>query len=192
VRTVTTHAVREAFREHAASRARMLPDRDLLTNAYAHARMRSRSISFANSTQEVLMSIRHTLAILPVAGILAIGAPVAASAQAPAPQVAGQATFGNLISALNNISAQIGRLNALNNLTVSNVRVVNVSDLLNGNNVNALNNALNNNNVQILNLRNVLNNNEVVKNALNSNNVAISRVVAIDVLSGGDVVVFQR
>lgn len=137
------------------------------------------------------MSIRRTLSILPVVGMLALATPVAASAQTPA-QVAPQATFGNLISALNNISVQINKLNALNGLTVSQVRVVNVSDLLNGNNVTALNNALNKNNVQILNLRNVLNNNEVVKNALNNNNVSVSRVVAIDVLSGGDVVVFRR
>ena len=137
------------------------------------------------------MSIRRTLSILPVVGMLALATPVAASAQRPA-QVAPQATFGNLISALNNISVQINKLNALNGLTVSQVRVVNVSDLLNGNNVTALNNALNKNNVQILNLRNVLNNNEVVKNALNNNNVSVSRVVAIDVLSGGDVVVFRR
>ncbi|NUO95787.1 MAG: hypothetical protein HOQ17_15185 [Gemmatimonadaceae bacterium] len=141
--------------------------------------------------EDTIVSIRRTLSILPVVGMLALATPVAASAQRPA-QVAPQATFGNLISALNNISVQINKLNALNGLTVSQVRVVNVSDLLNGNNVTALNNALNKNNVQILNLRNVLNNNEVVKNALNNNNVSVSRVVAIDVLSGGDVVVFRR
>ncbi|NUO37283.1 MAG: hypothetical protein HOQ31_01625 [Gemmatimonadaceae bacterium] len=141
--------------------------------------------------EDTIVSIRRTLSILPVVGMLALATPVAASAQTPA-QVAPQATFGNLISALNNISVQINKLNALNGLTVSQVRVVNVSDLLNGNNVTALNNALNKNNVQILNLRNVLNNNEVVKNALNNNNVSVSRVVAIDVLSGGDVVVFRR
>ena len=95
------------------------------------------------------MSIRRTLSILPVVGMLALATPVAASAQRPA-QVAPQATFGNLISALNNVSVQINKLNALNGLTVSQVRVVNVSDLLNGNNVTALNNALNKNNVQIV------------------------------------------
>ena len=138
------------------------------------------------------MSIRHALLALPLAGMLAVATPVVASAQSSGTQVAPQATFGNLISALNNISAQIDRLNALNNLTVSHVRVVNVSDLLNGNNTNALNNALNKNNVQILKLRDVLNNNEVIKNALNNNNVSLSRVVAVDVLSGGDVILFHQ
>lgn len=101
-----------------------------------------------------------------------------------------QLNQGNLISALNNIAVQIERLNALNNLTVTDVQVVNVQDVLNNNNV--LNNALNRNNVEILNLRNVLNNNEIIKNALNNVNINISRVVAIDVLSGGDVIVFYQ
>jgi hypothetical protein len=107
-------------------------------------------------------------------------------------QGARQVTRGGVISALNNIDANISRLNALNNLTVSKVRVVNVSNLFNKNNVNALNNALNNNHTQILNLRNVLNNNEVIKNALNNNNVALDRVVAVNVLSGGGVTVFRQ
>ena len=127
------------------------------------------------------------------AGILMLGIPAVTLIQEPASaQQAGQATVGNLIAALNNIAVQITNLQALNDLTVQNVRVVNVEDVLNGNNVEALNNALNRNNVEILNLRNVLNNNEIIKNALNNNNVAVNDVVAIDVLSGGDVVVFAQ
>lgn len=136
------------------------------------------------------MSVRSTLLkVFAAATIAAVASPSIASAQNP--QV-GQATFGNLIAALNNITVQIDRLNALNDLTVSQVRVVNVQDLLNGNNTNALNNALNRNNTEIVTLRGVLNNNEVIKNALNNNNVAIDRVVAISVLSGGGVTVFQQ
>ena len=107
-------------------------------------------------------------------------------------QGARQVTRGGVISALNNIDANISRLSALNNLSVSKVRVVNVSNLFNKNNVSALNNALNKNHTQILNLRNVLNNNEVIKNALNNNNVALDRVVAVNVLSGGGVTVFRQ
>ncbi len=111
-------------------------------------------------------------------------------------QTAGQATFGNLIAALNNINVQIDRLNALNDLTIGDVNVVNVEDVLNGNNVQALNNALNRNDVDINVLRDVLNNSlnnlnvEILNDALNNNNVAVGDVVAIDVLSGGDVNVF--
>ncbi|MBD2742646.1 hypothetical protein [Coleofasciculus sp. FACHB-1120] len=133
------------------------------------------------------------LASLLSAGILILGIPaVALAQQTPPVQQTGQATVGNLIAALNNISVQVNNLQALNDLTVEDVRVVNVEGILNNNNVEALNNALNRNNVEILNLRNVLNNNEVIKNALNNNNVAVNDVVAIDVLSGGDVVVFSQ
>jgi hypothetical protein len=127
------------------------------------------------------------------AGILMLGIPAVTLMQEPvSAQTAKQATAGNLITALNNIAVQITNLAALNDLTVEDVQVVNVEDVLNDNNVEALNNALNRNNVEILNLRNVLNNNEVIKNALNNNDVAINDVVAIDVLSGGDVVVFAQ
>ena len=118
--------------------------------------------------------------------LAAVGMPERAEAQQ---QDVGQATFGNLIAALNNINAQI---RALENVDIDEVRVVNVQNVLNKNNVNAFNNALNRNNVEILNLRNVLNNNEIIKNALNNNNVAIDRVVAISVLSGGDIIVFYQ
>ena len=107
---------------------------------------------------------------------------------------AAQVTVGNLIAALNNVNVQITRLEALNDLTIQDVRLVNVQDVLNDANIQAFNNALNRNNVEILNLRNVLNDNEVIKNALNNNQVpiAVGQVVAIDVLSGGDVIVFYQ
>ena len=127
------------------------------------------------------------------AGIFMLGVPAVTLMPQPAmAQRAQQNTVGNLIAALNNIAVQITNLNALNDLTVEDVQVVNVEDVLNGNNVEAFNNALNRNNVEIIELRNTLNNNEIVKNVLNNNNVAIGEVVAIDVLSGGDVVVFAR
>lgn len=82
----------------------------------------------------------------------------------------------------------------LNDLTITDVRVVNVEDAVNNNRV--LNNVLNNQtDIAVLQdfLNNSLNNNvEIIKNALNDNNVAISDVVAIDVLSGGEVVIFVQ
>ena len=133
---------------------------------------------------------RHFAAMLS-AGILMLGVPAVMTMQQPASaQQAGQRTSGTLIAALNNIAVQINNLKALNNLTVEDVQVVNVKDVLNGNNVEAFNNALNRNNVEILTLQNTLNNNEIIKNVLNNNNVEIGQVVAIDVLSGGDVIVF--
>ena len=108
-----------------------------------------------------------------------------------------QVTFGNLIAALNNISVEINNLQALNDLTITDVRVVNVEDVLNDNNVRAFNNALNRNEVDIAVLQNFLNNSlndnvVTIREVLSNNNVAIGEVVTIDVLSGDDVVIYVQ
>lgn len=112
---------------------------------------------------------------------------VAPAAQAEPNQAAAGINQGNLVSALNNIAVQLDRIEALNDLTVQDVRVVNVEDVLR--NARVLNNALRDANVQIV--QDSLNDNEVIKQALNQNDVAITDVVAVNVLSGGDVVVFE-
>jgi hypothetical protein len=107
-----------------------------------------------------------------------------------------QATFGNLIAALNNINVQIDRINVLSNITADEIRLVNVENVLSGNNIQALNNALNNNDVDVL--RDFLNNNECsvvavcnsLNNVLNDADILITDVIAINVLSGGDVIIF--
>ena len=138
----------------------------------------------------MLTSARARLSAVTIAGALALG--VAASPVQAQQGQGGQVTQGNLIAALNNINLQIDRLNALNNLTISDVRVVNVEDVLNNNRV--LNNSLNNNDVRILQdfLNDSLNNNNVLTDFLNNNDVNIDDVVAINVLSGGDIVIFQQ
>ena len=113
-----------------------------------------------------------------------------------------QATFGNLIAALNNINVQIDRLSVLSDITADNFQVVNVEDVLSGNNVQALNNALNNNDVEVLTefLNNVLNNPNCsvvalcnsLNNVLQNADIAVNDVIAINVLSGGDVIVFSQ
>ena len=108
-----------------------------------------------------------------------------------------QVTSGNLIAALNNINVEINNLQALNDLTITDVRVVNVEDVLNDNNVRAFNNALNRNEVDIAVLQNFLNNSlndnvVTIREVLSNNNVVIGEYVAIDVLSGGDVVIYVQ
>ena len=120
---------------------------------------------------------------------------VGASSAAAAPnQAAGQVNQGNLISALNNVAVQIGDVTALNDLTIQDVRVVNVEDVLNNSKV--LNNVLRDANVQVLQdfLNNSLNDNnvEIITDSLNNNDILISDVVAINVLSGGDLIVFAQ
>jgi hypothetical protein len=153
-----------------------------------------------------------------VTGVLAAALAVAPTAGSQ-PR---QATFGNLIAALNNINVQINRLNVLSNITAGDVRVVNVENVLGSAsrwsrqscrgmstqqrqrctraiNIRVLNNVLNRNNVKILNLRNFLNNVlnnptcSVVAlcNVLNNANIVVTDVIAINVLSGGDVIIFR-
>lgn len=97
-----------------------------------------------------------------------------------------QVTQGTLIAALNNINVEIQNLQALNNVTIGDVTVVDIDNVANNNRV--LNNALNRNQVDINVLRDFLNN----SNVLNDANIVVTDVVAIDVLSGGDVIVFTR
>jgi hypothetical protein len=140
-----------------------------------------------------MMRLRIALVTAVVAGAMAV-APTAS----PQPENR-QATFGNLIAALNNINVQIDRLNVLSNIT-GDVRVVNVEDVLSGNNIEALNNALNNNDVDINVLRDFLNNNDCsviavcnsLNDALDDNVVLIQDVIAVNVLSGGDVIIFEN
>ena len=139
-----------------------------------------------------------------VAGLLAFallfGGPAAAITHAQAPdQVARQATFGNLIAALNNISVQIEHLEALNDLDIEDVQVVNVEDVLNGNNIRALNRALNRNEVEINVLQDFLNNSlndnvVTIRNVLNDLevDVDVDDVIAINVLDDGTVIVFYQ
>jgi hypothetical protein len=140
--------------------------------------------------------IRVRLAAGLTAGAMMLSLTGPALAQTQGNQV-GQATFGNLIAALNNINLEINNLEALNDLTITEVRVVNVENVLNGNSVNALNNSLNRNEVDIAVLQDFLNNSlndnvVIIREVLSNNNVAIDDVVAIDVLSGGEVVIFVQ
>ena len=105
-------------------------------------------------------------------------------------------TAGNLLAALNNVNVNIQDFLDLQNLTVQDIQVVDVDNVLN--NANILNNSPFLNNITILQnfLNNSLNNNnvEILNNALNNLDVdvVLTDVVAIDVLSGGDLLVFTR
>ena len=131
----------------------------------------------------------------------ALEAPSAASFQQ---QNVGQATFGNLIAALNNITANINNLQVLSDLIDAgdinvedvNVALVNVDDVRV--NVNALNNALNRNDVDIDALQNFLNNVDitityVLTNVLTNADILVTDVIAIEVdLLSGDITVFHQ
>jgi hypothetical protein len=99
-------------------------------------------------------------------------------------------------SAAGVIAAVVHVEDTLNNLQVlsgnGNVEIVTVKDSLN----NVLQNARFLNNITIL--QDFLNNNtclavcQSLNNVLNNNNVQVADLVAIDVLSGGDLILFTR
>lgn len=132
--------------------------------------------------------LKTKLLVGATAGAMMLSVAGPAMAQPTQANETAQVNQGNLISALNNVNAEINNVEALNNLTVNDVQVVNVEDSVNNNNV--LNNALRNADIDAL--QDFLDGNEVIKDSLNQNDVAIGDVVAVDVLSDGTVVVFEE
>jgi hypothetical protein len=106
-------------------------------------------------------------------------------AQAQGPQV-GSVTAGGLIDVILNNTQVLNNSPILNNITLNDIRVVEVDRSLNGAEINVLSDILNESDVlsdNVVIVRNVLNNNTVLRDFLNQNNIAVDRVVAIDVLS---------
>lgn len=122
--------------------------------------------------------------VLALVGLFAV--PNSAQAQ----QQQGQANFGNLVAALNNVNAQVQALQEAE-INENNVHIVDIEEIynnLNENQVETLNNAFRDADVDVL--TNAVQDNETLNNSLNDNNVQASDVVAVDVASGGDVVVY--
>ena len=77
-------------------------------------------------------------------------------------EVAMQPSFGSLISALNSSTANADKLKSLTTVNAADVQFVNVEDLLKGNDVSALNNALSKNKEGIDALRTALGGNPAI------------------------------
>lgn len=137
----------------------------------------------------MIRGARMRVAAVAAAGVaaLAVGSQVAAAAPNPSNQSGGAA---GVVAAVVQVQRTLNNLDVLSDN--GNVEIVTVKDSLN----NVLQNAQFLNNITIL--QNFLNGPCAVAgcitltNLLNNNDVNISRVVAIDVLSGGDLIVFQR
>jgi hypothetical protein len=126
---------------------------------------------------------RLSLAAFIAAAVLLI--PAAASA-APRNATVQSGGAAGLVAAVVQVDDTLNNLSVLSD--IGSIEVITVKNSLN----NVLRNARFLNNVTVL--QDFLNNNDVdvLNNALNNNNVVISDVIAIDVLSGGDIVVFTR
>ena len=130
-----------------------------------------------------------------VAAIMTLLATGALPARIEAQPSVGQVSFATLLSALDDLRAQTDALNNLlrkSAVAAEGVRLVNVQSLPGDADPQALKTALNRNNVEILALRRVLSDHEVMRSALANNSVAVSQVVAVVVASGGDVVLFYQ
>lgn len=122
-------------------------------------------------------------------------APVAPNTTA----TAGQPNFGELISSLNNMRAEVAKVQALNGASANNIRPVSVAQL-NGDPA-ALNQALTRNQPQLTALRNALgrvtvttmtNERITVAQFLADNKINLSQVVGADVNNGTLVLFYQK
>ncbi len=128
--------------------------------------------------------------------VLALAATMALSlvsmgAAAPNPNNQSGGAAG-VVAAVVQVQDTLNNLQVLNN--IGTIEIVTVKDSLNNvlqnakflNNITILQNFLNNPSCSVVAVCNSL------QNFLNNNNVLITDVVAINVLSGGDIVIFQR
>lgn len=129
---------------------------------------------------------KSCLAALVAGSLLSFGAAIPAGAQ----PVRQSGVAAGVVAAVIQVNDTLNDLTLLSN--IGSIEVVTVKDSLN----NVLNNSpiLSNN---VVTLQNFLNNCTVlscfeISNFLNNNDILITDVVAIDVLSGGDIVIFQR
>ena len=132
------------------------------------------------------------------------GASSATTAPQTAPQTApanvpGQPNFGELISSLNNMRAEIAKVQSMNGGSANDIRPVNVAQL-SGADTSALSTAVTKNQSQLAALRNALNRVNVttstnerisVAQFLADNKIALSQVVGADV-SGGKLILFYQ
>jgi hypothetical protein len=144
------------------------------------------------------MHNRTLLAAIATAAVVAIASPSASHAQVPQTskgEVAIKPNFGSLISAINSSAAHNDKLKAMTEVTAANVTLVNVEELLQGNNVEALNAAITKNEADVKALRSTLSAPAlaVVTTALSENKptaLTADDVVATEVLADGKVVVY--
>jgi phage baseplate assembly protein W len=143
------------------------------------------------------MHKRTLLTALATAAAVAIATPSISQAQdttmkTSKGEVALKPNFGSLISAINSSSAQSEKLKAMTEVTAANVQLVNVEDLIKGENVEALQNALKKNEADLSTLRTTLGANTSLSGVLTANATPLTAtdVVATDVGPDGKVIVY--
>jgi hypothetical protein len=153
--------------------------------------------------QESPMQTRTLLASIATVACAAIATPSFAQTPTPTPtptppqqtskgEVAMAPSFNSLITAINATSAQNDKVKDLKDVSATNVMLVNVNDLLKGNDVAALNEALKKNDADLSTLRTTLGANSALNGVLTSNATPLTPadVVATDVTADGHVMVY--
>ena len=142
------------------------------------------------------MSFKRRIAGALGAGILMIAAPTAVLAHqppvAPVVQQEGYGTYENMIAALDNLGAELEQLNAMTDLTLTNVRLFDADYLASGQDPAVLDQAVATHGAEIQYVQNALANNEVVRAVLQMVNIPIESVVAVDMLDAGDVAIYYN
>ena len=100
------------------------------------------------------------------------------------------ANFGSVISAIQAGKTNVGAIQGLT--SVSNVKVVKVSELAKGNNMEALNNAVSKNQADITSLQTAVGANPALKAKLDAQSVVTSDIVAANVEADGSVTVYVK
>ena len=143
-----------------------------------------------------MMSLRRQLAAALGAGILTIGVPTAVLAYqppvAPAVQQQGLGTYENMIAALGNLEAEIQQLNAITEMSVTDVRIFDADYLASGRDPAVLDEAVAMHSAEIRSAQGSLANHEIVRTVLDAVNIPVESVVAVDTLDGGEVAIYYQ
>ena len=142
------------------------------------------------------MHNRTLLAALATAAVVAVASPSVSHAQVPQTskgEVALKPSFSSLITAINATAAQNDKIKAMTEVSAANVQLVNVEELLQGNDKAAFEAALTKNEADLTTLRTTLGANTGISGVLSANTPApltTADVVATDVAPDGKVVVY--
>jgi type IV secretory pathway TrbF-like protein len=143
-----------------------------------------------------MMDFKRRIAGALGAGILMIGVPTSALAYqppvVPVVQQEGQGTYENMIAALGNLDAEVEQLNAITEMSVTNVRIFDADYLSSGQDPAALDQAVAMHDAEIQNVQSTLANHEIVRTVLEAVNIPVESVVAVDTLDGGDVAIYYQ
>lgn len=142
------------------------------------------------------MHNRTLLAALATAAVVAVASPSVSHAQVPQTskgEVALKPNFGSLMSAINSAAEQHTKIQAMTEITAANVQLVNVEELLQGNNKEALEAALKKNETDLGTLRTTLGANTTIATVLKDNKpteLAATDIVATEVAADGKLIVY--